>query len=164
MKKTKKALCTALAVLTVATGVSLPSAVGSSSLDSKPGIVQMIDANAASVKTGRFNNWKWTGYTYVYSTNTRKSPKIKICTFDLAGWRSGGTIDIQIYSSNGRLLKTYNAKGTACNITLPKGYSCYKIRIRPHSYGSGVIASGRNWTNIGKCVMWSMDAKSYCYL
>lgn len=164
MRILKKALCTTLALLTITAGASLPNTVGAKPLTPTTGIVQMIDANAATVRTGRFNSWNWTGYTYINSTNIKKSPKIKICTFDAIGHRSGGTIDIQIFSSNGKLLKTYYTKGTVCYISLPKGYSRYKIRIRPHNYGSGIIGTGRNWTNIGKCVMWSIDAYSYCYV
>ena len=179
MKKMKKALCTALAVLTVATGASLPSAVSSGSFDSKPGIVQMIDANAATdVRRGRFNNngCSWTGYTYIYATQGRnwrgqwynKTPKVKLCTFDAMGWRSGGTMLVEVCTSYGKYIGTYKVK-SGSKLTLPGGYSGYKIRIARYIFNYGnsstarIRASADNFSNSGACQMWSIDASTNCY-
>lgn len=157
MKKTKKALCAVMAALTLFTGTTFAPEISSHIMTEPVSVIQSVDANAASVTRGRFNGSNWTGYTTVYSSNTRKTKSIKICTFDVVGCKSWGTIDYEVYSGNKRIASNYNGKGTDAYISLPKGYSSYKIRIRPHNYGSGIIAKGRNFTNTGKCVMWSID-------
>lgn len=164
MKILKKALCTSLAVLSIAAGASLPSAVSPDAYDSKPAIVQMIDADAAcDYRTGYFNGYSnWTGYTYVYSNNIKKKSKVKICTFDQMGWRSGGNIDIKVYSPSGKCIKSLTDIDTSYTLSLPKGYSYYKIKIKPHNYGNSIWGQGKNFTNRGACVMWSIDAKSNC--
>lgn len=164
MKILKKTMCTSLAVLTIATGAFLPSAINPEKYNSKPAIIQMIDADAAcAVRTGNFNGYNnWTWYTYVYSKNTKKKATVKICTFDQMGWRSGGNIDIKVYSPNGNCIKTLTDIDTSYTLVLPKGYSYYKIKIKPHKYGNSIWGQGENFLNMGRCVMWSMDAKSNC--
>jgi len=158
MKKSKKALCSAIAVLTLFTGVSIPSNVSSDNGMKSSSIVQVMDADASSssVVRGRFNGQYWTGLVNICSPNPNKPCKIKICTFSADGWRSGGTIDYVVYS-NGRYVTQRYGVGTVAYVKLPAGYSCYQIKIKPHNYGSGIIASGRNFTNSGKCSMWSID-------
>lgn len=156
MKKTKRTLCSVLAALTLFTGTAFAPEISSYMKSEPVAIVQSVDANAASVIRGCFNGSNWTGFVNVYSSNTRKTKKIKLCTFDMIGWRSNGTIDIQVYSGNKCIYSKYKVQ-TVANLYLPKGYSSYKVRIRPHNYGSGWFAKGRNFENTGKCVMWSID-------
>ena len=159
MKKTKRTLCSVMAALTLLTGTAFAPEIRSYIKSEPVTIVQSVNANAASVVTGNFNYTNWTSYTNIYSKNTKKS-KIKLCTFDLGGWRSGGTIDYEVYSNGKRVDYNFYGVRTATNITLPKGYENYKIRIRPHKYNSGA----RNFENNGRCVMWSIDSKSNCWL
>ncbi len=164
MRFFKKAMCTSLAVLTITVGASLPKAIAPETYGSSSAVIQIIDADAAcAVKKGYFNGYSyWTGDIRVYSKNMSKKAKLKICTFDKAGWRSGGNIDIKVYSPNGSCIKSLTNIDTSYTLTLPKGYSYYKIKIKPHNYGNSIWGQGKNFTNIGKCVMWSMDAKSNC--
>ncbi|MBR6622297.1 MAG: hypothetical protein IKK91_00115 [Ruminococcus sp.] len=164
MRFFKKAMCTSLAVLTITVGASLPKAIAPEAYGSAPAVIQVMDADAAcAVKTGYFNGYDyWTGYTYVYSKNTNKKAKVKICTFDNMGWRSGGNIDIKVYSPNGSCIKSLTDIDTSYTLTLPKGYSYYKIKIKPHRYSNSIWGQGENFLNMGRCVMWSMDAKSNC--
>ncbi len=174
--KNKKLVGVLLAGIMTVSAVGAPTTMTKLGLTEPVSIVQTIEADAANVavKRGRFqspNSNKWTGWTYINATQGKKwngkkyykKPKIKICTFDLMGWRSGGTIDVQVYTSSGKFVKTYNKLQTAAYITLPGSYSGYKVRVRAHNYGSGIIGAGRTFENDGRCVYWSIDATSNCY-
>ncbi|MDE6034945.1 MAG: hypothetical protein K2G36_03440 [Ruminococcus sp.] len=55
MKKSKKALCTVLAVLTLFTGTAFAPEISSYIKTEPVSVVQSIDANATSAIKGRFN-------------------------------------------------------------------------------------------------------------
>ena len=173
--KNKKLVGVLLAGMMAVSAVAAPTAMTKFGIEEPPAIVTTMEASAkAAVKTGCFqspNPNKWTGWTYINATQGKnwkgqkyyKTPKIKICTFSIAGWRSGGTIDVQGYTSSGKLVKTYNKLQTAANIKLPGGYANYKVRLRAHDYGSGIIGAGRSFENFGACVYWSIDTTNNCY-
>lgn len=118
-----------------------------------------IVAEAANgVVKGCFNGYNWTGKTTIHSNNTNKKCKIKICTFDLAGWWNYGKFDYEVYG-DGRYIGTYNDKSRG-TFTLPKGYSTYTVKLRIHKSWN----PGWNFTNFGKCVYWSIDGDSNCWV
>ncbi|MCR4887594.1 MAG: hypothetical protein K5979_00240 [Ruminococcus sp.] len=81
MKKITKILMAATMALTFTFGTATQTLPFTN--DNSTAIV----AEAANgVITGRFNGYNWTGSTTVHSCNTKKNCKIKICTFDIAGW------------------------------------------------------------------------------
>lgn len=164
MKKAKRTLCSVLAALMLFTGTAFAPEISSYMKSEPVAIVQSVDANAASVVRGRFNGSDWTGETTIYSSNTKKKVKIKLCTFDAMGWRTSGKVDIEVRSGNKTVYSNYKGLKSVAYITLPKGYSSYKIKIRPHKYGSGWFAGANNFENIGKCNMWSIDSKTNCWL
>ncbi len=169
MKKSKKLMGIVLAGMMMFSAVAVPQALPQDVQESYS-IVQTvgIEANAADVRRGYFNNGgaSWTGWTYIRATTGRnwrgqtyyKTPKVKMCTFDLMGWRSGGTMSVEVYSTSGRYVGTYKVS-SGSKLTLKGGYSGYKIRIKRYMYNS----AARNFTNTGKCVMWSIDASNNCY-
>lgn len=166
MKILKKALCTSLAVLSIATGASLPSAVSPNVYDSKPAIVQMIDADAAcAVTTGGFNGDNWSGYTYVYASQywswgklKTKTPKIKVCAFNANGKIKSGKFTVEITTPQDRGFRaTKNITGSS-TFKLNYGYSTYKIRIKRNNPWTYKKAN----TNRANCHWWSIDAKSNC--
>lgn len=167
----KKAISTLVTILMAFTMIAVPLPTKDNlSVDNQTSIVQMLDANAVDVRKGRFNNSNWSGWTYIYANQGRdwrgnwynKTPKIKLCTFDLCGWRSGGTMDVEVQTSSGKYIGTY-VISSGNKLKLSGGYWSYRVRIKPHNYGSGIWNSGRNFTNIGKCVYWSIDSSTNCY-
>lgn len=160
MKILKKALCTSLAVLSIAAGASLPSAVNPDSYDSKPAIVQMIDADAAcAVTTGGFNGDNWSGYTYVYVKNPRKKAKIKVCSFNASGKIKSGKFKVLITTPQDKGFQMVKKVESWDNIKLNYGYSTYKIQIcRNNAYMSNKNVN----KNRANCHWWSIDAKSNC--
>lgn len=157
MKKITKILMAATMALTLTFGTATQTLPFTN--DNSTAIV----AEAANgVITGRFNGYNWTGSTTVHSCNTKKTCKIKICTFDIAGWWNYGKFDYQVYG-DGRYIGTYNNKSRG-TFTLPKGYNTYSVRLRIHNFGSGIIAGGNNFTNQGKCVYWSIDGGTNCWV
>lgn len=118
-----------------------------------------IVAEAANgVVRGCFNGYNWTGTITVHSNNTRKVCKIKICTFDAAGRGNYGNFDYVVYG-DGRYIGTYNNKSRG-TFTLPKGYSTYTVKLRIHASWN----PGTNFINMGKCVYWSIDGGSNCWV
>lgn len=162
MKILKKALCTSLAVMSIAAGASLPSAVSPDAYDSKPAIVQMIDADAAcAVTTGGFNGDYWSGYTYVYVKNPRKKAKIKVCAFNASGKIKSGKFKVRIATPQDYGFSDYEDVKGSGNITLNYGYSVYKIQIcRNNPYQQ--LNNKKTNTNRANCHWWSIDAKSNC--
>ncbi len=169
MKKRSKAMGIALAGMMMLSAVSVPKMLPQD-LQESCSIVQTveIEADAVDVRTGRFNNGgeSWTGWTYVEAKSGKnwrgqkyyKTPKVKICTFNSMGWRSGGTMSVQVYSTSGAYVGTYKVK-SGDKIKLNGGYSGYKIRIKRYVFNK----FAKDFDNTGKCVMWSIDASKNCY-
>lgn len=153
MKKHTKLIMSALMALTLTVGTTTQTLPFTKNTNTA------IVAEAANgVIRGCFNGYNWTGTTTVHSNNTRKACKIKICTFDLAGWWNYGKFDFEVYG-DGRYIGTYNDKSRG-TFTLPKGYSTYKVKLRIHKSWN----PGWNFTNSGKCVYWSIDGGSNCWV
>lgn len=153
MKKITKIIMGVMMALTLTVGTAtqaFPFTNGSSTA---------IVAEAANgVVRGCFNGYNWTGETTIHSNNTNKKCKIKICTFDVVGHWTYGKFDYEVYG-DGIYIGTYNDKSRG-TFTLPKGYSTYKVKLRIHSSWN----PGWNFTNAGKCVYWSIDGGSNCWV
>ncbi|MBR4101443.1 MAG: hypothetical protein IKK51_06170 [Oscillospiraceae bacterium] len=169
MKKRSRTMGIALAGMMMLSAMAVPKVLPQD-LQESSSIVQTveIEANAADVRKGYFNNGgtSWTGWTYIKANTGRnwrgqtyyKTPKVKMCTFDGMGWKSGGTMSVQVYSTSGAYVGTYTVN-SGSKLTLKGGYSGYKIRIKRQMYNS----TAKNFINAGKCIMWSIDASKNCY-
>ncbi len=164
-----KVISALLAGMMLFSATAAPTAIQKFTGSEEIGIVSNIEASAAQTVTGCFQNdiYKWTYGTTVYSNNSRKNASVRICTFDLMGWRSGATVDVAVYNRRGNCVAYYDGYRTSRNFSLPKGSDRYTVKIRCHNY----CAKKNNWWNQatnfdngGKCVYWSIDAKSNCRL
>jgi hypothetical protein len=123
-------------------------------------IVQEVEASAAYVTKGCFNGDSYSGWTYVYPQNSRKSSKIKVCAFRENGKINSGKFKVQIYSANGNYVDTVSVSGSGY-ITLNSGYSGYKVRFirnNPWSRDGKKAADNR-----AKTVYWSLDRYKNLY-
>lgn len=159
-KKTAKRFIGAVLALTLIGGTGLSEYTGLETGNS----TAIVSAATNGVVRGCFNSSGWSGFTTVNSSNTKKSCSIRICTFDGLGYRSGGTVDVEVFDSRGKYIKGFYGSGSSKNFTLPKGYSSYRVRIQCHSFGSGIFNSGKTFKNVGKCIYWSIDGKTNCWV
>ena len=112
------------------------------------------------------------GYEFVFiefeSPNERITLKdghsgqaIRKGNFQLSDWKRWieSHSNIFLMPGDGRYIATYNDKSRG-TFTLPKGYNTYQVKLKIHKSWN----PGWNFTNAGKCVYWSIDGDSNCWV
>lgn len=151
MNKVMKTVTGLTMALAMVCGVGVHNSISPSTTDNAL-VAEAAGYHFCTVKTGCFNGNNWSGWTYVYPDNSRKSSKIKVCAFRQNGKINSGKFKVDVYSGNGNYVKTVNISGSGY-ITLNSGYSSYKVRFRRTNTGAD---------NVSKTQYWSIDATTNC--
>ena len=121
-------------------------------------------AFGAEWRTGRFDNGHTAkGFTVVRLNDLRKNGYIRICTYDQCGYKSGGKIHVTLRNAAGRWICEFDTTSGA-KLKLGNNYNTYRVYIARKTYPNTVIGNGDDFINSGKCVFWSIQAVSNCYM
>ncbi|MCQ2484013.1 MAG: hypothetical protein MJ168_01620 [Clostridia bacterium] len=115
-----------------------------------------------AVKTGRFN-----GSVVVYLNKDSKgkyqNAKVKICSFSATNIKNNATIHIKLYDLKNKYICEFDTT-SGSKINLGNDHSGYKIVMSAkQKSGNSISTQSWNWTNLGKCYYWSVDATSNCH-
>lgn len=115
-------------------------------------------------KTGNFDSgYTAQNYTTVTLNKNAGTAKIKITTYDMLGWKSGGQMHVTLRSDTGAWIWEGDiSSGTTLN--LGNDHSSYRVYIAKKRYSDNIIGNSDSFINTGKCVSWSIQCTKNCYI
>ena len=128
-----------------------------------------VSASAATWRTGNFNRSHNSGYTTVYLSNAKKNGYIKIHTYNCVKGNHTGKcagagetnakLKVTFLTTSGKWITQFNTTSKT-KLKLGKDHKAYKINIAVRQD----LGSAANFTNLGKCSHWAIEAVSNTYI
>jgi hypothetical protein len=92
-----------------------------------------------------------------YGKKGLQNGKVKIQTYDILGFKSSAKVHVMFLDLDGNWVCEFDAK-SGDTLKLGNDHEGYQIFLTPRSG----LSQPANFINVGKCVSWSVTAKSNC--
>jgi len=132
--------------------------------DGRSKSVRIKVSSANKWQTGKFDaGYTARGYTTVALNKNSGNAYIKVYSYDAWGRRTSGQMHVTLRDYNGNWIWEGDvASGT--KLRLGNNYGQYRVYIAKKKYPNTIIGRGDDWTNLGKCDSWGINAVTNCYI